>query len=82
MTAGVAYNGRMESAEIPLAVGQSVKFINPLTDDERGERFIVLELRSERVLVEFICDMTIRPTFVYPTADLVSVEAVVHREFE
>ncbi len=75
MAASVAYNAWMASSEIPLAVGQSVKFINPLTDDERGERFTVLELRGERVLVEFICDMTIRPTSVYLAEDLISADA-------
>lgn len=52
--------------------GQIVKFVAPLSDDERQERFKVLEPRGERVLVEFVCDMRIRPTFVYLAADLVA----------
>lgn len=55
-----------------FSVGQIVKFVAPLTDDERQERFKVCELRGARVLVEFICDMSIRPTFVYLAADLVA----------
>lgn len=53
-----------------LTVGQTVKFLNPLSDDERQERFTVIELRDDRVLVEFICGMNIRPQFLYLTADL------------
>ena len=55
----------------PLAVGEVVKFIAPLTVDEANERFIVLEHRGPRTLVEAICDMQLRPKFVYLTEDLV-----------
>lgn len=61
--------------EHPIAIGQRVKFAAPLNEDERQERFTVVELRGDRVLVEFICDMNIRPSFVYLTADLVSAES-------
>ena len=60
--------------EHPFAIGQRVKFTAPLNDNERQERFTVIELRGNRVLVEFICDMSIRPTFVFLSADLVSSE--------
>ena len=60
---------------ISLAIGQVVQFAHPLTDDEKVERFLVLELRGDRVLVEFICDWLVRPTFSYLESDLV-VEAV------
>ena len=55
-----------------MQISQQVKFAAPLTADEATERFVVVELRGERVLVEFICDMPIRPTFVYIAADLVA----------
>ena len=55
-----------------FSVGQIVKFVAPLTDDERQERFKVCELRGARLLVEFMCDMSIRPTFVYLAANLVA----------
>ena len=61
--------------ERQLAVGQLVRFISPLTEDERGENFTVLELRGERALVEFVCEMNIRPTFVYLAADLMPVDS-------
>ena len=34
----------------PLNIGDEVKFARPLTDDERIERFVVVELRGDRVL--------------------------------
>jgi len=52
-----------------------VRFISPLNEDERGENFTVLELRGERALVEFVCEMNIRPTFVYLAADLMPVDS-------
>lgn len=48
-----------------------VRFVAPETDDEASERFVVLELRGDRALVEFVCEMNIKPTFVYRTADMV-----------
>lgn len=51
--------------------GQTVKFSNPTNEAERAERFIVLELRGPRVLVEFICDMSIKPTAAYLADDLI-----------
>jgi hypothetical protein len=54
----------------PLKLGKTVKFVTPATAEEAEERFIVLELRGDRVLVEFICDLAIRPTFVYLIQDL------------
>ena len=55
----------------PLNIGDEVKFWHPLTDDERIERFMVVELRGDRVLVAMKdSGMTIVPTFVYLQADL------------
>jgi hypothetical protein len=51
-------------------VGDTVKFLAPLTDEEVRERFIVIELRGPRVLVEAVCDMRLRPTFVYEAIGL------------
>ena len=57
-----------------LNIGDEVKFSRPLTDDERIERFMVVELRGDRVLVAMKeSGMTIVPTFVYLQADLTAV---------
>ena len=53
-----------------MQVGNLVRFANPLTTAEQSERFVVLEMRGDRVLVEFVCPMTIRPTFVYLLSDI------------
>ena len=54
-------------------VGDEVRFVEPKTDDERIERFEVLELRGERVLVAMKdSGMSIVPTFVYLASDLVT----------
>ena len=57
-----------------LNIGDEVKFSRPLTVDERIERFMVVELRGDRVLVAMKeSGMTIVPTFVYLQADLTTV---------
>ena len=56
-----------------VSVGDEVRFVEPKTEDERIERFEVLELRGERVLVAMKdSGMSIVPTFVYLANDLVS----------
>ncbi len=52
-----------------FGVGDVVEFREP-AEDEIGARFLVQEMNGDRCLVQFICDMTIRPTFVYRVADL------------
>ncbi len=60
-----------QSTRAELQVGQAVRFAEPRSPDEETEQFIVLELRGDRVLVEFMCDMRIKPTYVYLVAELV-----------
>lgn len=54
-----------------LILPSLVKFTNPMSAEESAERFTIVELRGNRVLVELVCDDTIAPTFVYPMADLI-----------
>lgn len=56
-----------------LKVGQTVRFVDPQTVSERGERFIVRELRGERVLVSarYWPHGQIVPTWVYRATDLI-----------
>ena len=59
---------------VALRVGDEVRFADPKTDDERVERFVVAELRGERVLVAMKdSGMTIVPTFVYLAEDMVAI---------
>lgn len=50
--------------------GQTVKFLAPLSIAESGDRFTILELRGNRMLVELVCTMSFKPTFVYLTSEL------------
>lgn len=51
-----------------------VKFKEPQDDDEALTVFRVVEDRESRILVELVCDLPIRPTFVYNTAELECIE--------
>lgn len=54
-----------------MKAGDVVKFINPMSLDEESETFLVVEMRSPRVLVSLIgSGMNIVPTFVYLESDL------------
>jgi hypothetical protein len=57
-------------------VGQAVKFAAPLTSDEASERFAVVELRGDRVLVQCIGaafgDWSLKPQMAYLAADLIA----------
>ena len=58
-----------------VSVGSVVKFGDPQSEDERAERFVVRELRGERVLVEDLQSAAaIKPTFVYLLGDMVLVD--------
>ena len=48
-----------------MHVNQVIKFNNPTDAAEAALRFTVLELRGDRVLVEAICNMNLKPTFAY-----------------
>jgi hypothetical protein len=56
-----------------INVGDRVKFRIPTTQDEAFEIFTVIELRGPRLLVELVCDMRIKPVFVYNTGDLIAI---------
>ncbi len=58
-----------------MKAGDTVKLVTPMPDESGSERFRVLEMRGDRVLVEFICDLRIPPTYVYPVTDIEVVEA-------
>lgn len=57
-----------------MMVGNIVKMVVPTPDETGSERFRVLELRGDRVLVEFVCDLRFPPTYVYPTGEVEIVE--------
>lgn len=52
-----------------IKVNDIVEFIEPF-DDEAGTTYKVLEVNGDRCIIELICDMRIRPTWIRLTNDL------------
>jgi hypothetical protein len=59
----------MEKTKIALKVGDIVKFVNEYPD-ELGARFKVLEVNEKRALIEYVFNMTIKPTRFVIVEDL------------
>jgi hypothetical protein len=53
-----------------MNIGDIVKFKEPEDAQEAAVRFVVAELRGDRVEVILVCDLPLPPRFVYLTADL------------
>lgn len=47
-----------------IANGDVVELSNPVDERERAARYVVEELRGDRVLIRLICDLPIPPTEV------------------
>jgi len=54
-----------------MRIGDIVRFREPLDDFEKEERFVVIELRGLRVLVEAQIPMFIKPQCSYLVSDLI-----------
>lgn len=54
-----------------MKAGDVVKFSAPMNDTEADERYIVREMRGDRVLVELVTTyFSIKPTDVFQVAEL------------
>lgn len=58
-----------EEKHMEIGVGAIVKY-RVEYDDEKGTRYTVIEDNGDRVIMEFICDMAIKPTFVARKCDI------------
>lgn len=59
-----------------MKVGQTVKFANPQNAEEQAERFVVIEIRGDRALLEYITGFngwSIKPQVVYEVSELLAV---------
>lgn len=56
-----------------FSLNDIVEFVDPL-DDEVGTTYRVVEVNGDRCIIELVCDMRIRPTWVRLVADLKLVE--------
>ena len=52
-------------------IGQKVKFAAFVDAGDIVARFRVLEVNGDRLLIQFICDMTIKPTQVVRVDEIV-----------
>ncbi len=53
-----------------MKIGDAVKFLDGLYDDEKGAMYTVIEINGDRVIIEFICDLPIPPQSVAKTNEL------------
>lgn len=53
-----------------MNIGDRVKWATPLDVGEASERFFIREINGDRCIIEFECDMAIRPTRVAMLNDL------------
>lgn len=52
-------------------MGDVVKWKEPIDAEDADCRFVVLEIRGDDVLAEYVCDMNIKPIGQYRIADLI-----------
>ena len=61
-----------------LKIGDTVKYKTPLTDEE-NLTFVILEIHPkdtnirEKLLVQLVCDLTLKPTFCYFSDEFISI---------
>ena len=53
-----------------MKVGDTVKFIDGLYDDEQGSRYKVIEINSDRAIIEYVCQLPIPPRSVARVEEL------------
>jgi len=58
-----------------MKIGDKVKFLEGLYDDEKGAMYKVIEMNGERSIIEFICDLPIPPQSVAKTNELEVVQS-------
>ena len=49
--------------------GDIVRWYCPMTDTDRAERFTVLEVNSDRGIMQAVCDLPIKPTRAFQTPE-------------
>ncbi len=53
-----------------MKTGDTVKFKDGLYNDETGARYKVVEIKGDRAIIEFICDLPIRPQSIATISEL------------
>ena len=57
-----------------MEVGDTVKFVDGLYEDGDEARYKVLEIEDDKVLIEFICDLTFPPISTAGIGELEVIE--------
>lgn len=55
---------------VNMEIGDIVKFIDGLYNDEKEAKYKVVEMNGDRVIIEFICDLPIPPQSIAKTSEL------------
>lgn len=55
---------------VTVKAGTVVRFANPLDESEKKATFVVIEDRETRLFVEAVCNMALRPKYVYNKTDM------------
>lgn len=53
-----------------MKIGDTVKFIDGLYDDENGATYKVVEINGDRAIIEYICDLPIPSQSIAKTKEL------------
>lgn len=53
-----------------MQAGSLVKYASPMSQAEKDARFILIELRGDRALIQLVTDGWLRPTEVVAITDL------------
>ena len=53
-----------------MKIGDTVKFIDGLYDDENGATYKVVEINGDRAIIEYICDLPIPSQSIANTKEL------------
>jgi hypothetical protein len=65
----------MEAREMGnLAIGDIVRWANPLVDESDSTHYVVTEVNGDRCFIKLVCDMSIAPTTLARCVDLLVVE--------
>ena len=64
-------NNKFNPYTAELEPGMIVKFAELIEEGDGEARFIVIESRGDRVLVEAICSMSIKPQYNFRRSELV-----------
>jgi hypothetical protein len=64
-----------EKGMVNLLVGDTVRWVNAMSDESDETRYIVTEVNGDRCFIRLVCDMPIKPITLARVSDLLDVES-------